>query len=263
MKPSRDELASRQGKPGRKRAHPVDVKPAQPPAANRKGALILVVLLIVVGASGGGWLMWQEVETLKAELSQSKQLLSESQTNLGDLQENIASQSTSLNKTGSKIQEQLDFHMSEIRKLWDLSNKANKPAINANEKSIADLKQGLATQTKQLAATESAAKESKSALALLESQLQQGELQTEAMNTQLQAMEKQLGELSAQNKALKSMLAAQQSAIEKLQASSGKTLQKTLKDITQRLDSIDAHRRQVNARLDQHDQSITDLYKSP
>ncbi|MDX1696320.1 MAG: hypothetical protein R3208_21320 [Ketobacteraceae bacterium] len=266
MKPSRDELASRQlkGKPARRRAPAPDDK-SPPPSAGKgfNGPVLVILLLIVVGASAGGWLMWQEVNNLSAELAQSKELLSESQSNLGNLQQNIASQSSAIDQTGNKIQEELEFHMSEIRKLWDLSNKTNKPAIEANEKAIASLKSTLSEQKKLIASAEAAATKSRDATESLKSQVKQNEVQTSVINTQMGELESRVSELAAQNKALKTMLESQEAAINRLEASSGKVLKEKLADIEQRLDSIDAFRRQVNSRLTQHDRSIAELHKSP
>ncbi len=266
MKPSRDELASRQNKAksGKKRPQAIDPKKqAEAPVKSGNGPILLVLLLIVAGAAGGGWLMWQEVESLSAELAQSKELLSESQTNLGDLKQNIASQSSVLDQTGDKVRQELDFHMSEIRKLWDLSNKTNKPAIEANEKTIKSLKSSVAEQKKLISSAESAASRSAATLKDLESQVKQGQLQTSVINSQVGELESRLSELTAQNKALKNMLESQESAIKRLETSSGKALQDKLADIEQRLNSVDAFRRQVNNRLTQHDRSIAELYQKP
>lgn len=263
MKPSRDDLALRQTQGGRKRSHSVDVKGKQQPPGSRNGPLLIVLLLIVAGAGAGGWLMWQEVEKLSAELAQSKEMLSESRTNLGDLQQNIASQSSTLDQTGSKIREELDFHMSEIRKLWDLSNKTNKPDIQANEKAIAGAKSTLASQKKQLTVVQSDLKAAQKAAQTAQAQAKQAQLQSSAINSQVSELETQLSELTAQNKALKNMINSQEAVIKELQSTAGKALNNQLTDIVQRLDSIDAHRRQVNARLDQHDRNITELYQKP
>jgi chromosome segregation ATPase len=264
MKPSRDDLVHRQGKgkPPRRRQQKLQGD-GEPVAKTRNGPILVVLLLIVAGAGAGGWLMWQEVKGLSAELAQSRELLSQSQSNLGDLQQNIASQSSAIDQTGSKIQEQLDFHMSEIRKLWDLSNKANKPAIEANEKAIAGLKSTLSGQKKLIGEAESAAKSSRAAVTSLETQVKQGQLQTSAINSQVDALQAQLTELEAQNQALRNMLDSQEAALTRLQASSGKLLKEQLADIQQRLDSVDAFRRQVNSRLTQHDRSIAELAKTP
>lgn len=263
MKPSRDELATRQQGSRRKGSHKVDLKKTADTPSGRNGPLLGIILLIMMGASGGGWFMWQEVEKLRAELSQSKELLSESQSRLGDLKENLASQSSTLNEAGSQIEKDLQLHMSEIRKLWDLSNKRNRPDIEANQKSIAALKKSVAQQKKQLANTEAIAAANKKTVAALQAQVQQGQVEASVISSQIEKLTAQLKELSAQNKALKNMISSQEIAITELQEISGAALEKKLTEVVQRLDAIDAHRRQVNARLDQHDRNISELYQKP
>lgn len=266
MKPSRDDLARRQtkGKPVKKIARPSGAAP-EPPTGGKSGngPLLLVLLFIAGGAGAGGWFMWQEVKALSAELAQSKQLLSESQSNLGDLKQNIASQSSTIDQTGDQVRKDLDFHMAEIRKLWDLTNKTNKPAIAANEKAISQLKTGIAQQKKAIAAVETAASSAASTASGLESRIKQGELQTSVINSQVNELETQVSDLVAQNTALKNMLTSQEVAIKRLEADSGKVLKAKLADIEQRLNSIDAFRQQVNTRLTQYDRNIAELYQKP
>ena len=265
MKPSREDLASRKQsqQKTRKRSTTVSMGEAAPAQTSRNGPLLAIVLLVVLGAGAGGWFMWQQMESLSAELKQSKQLLTESQTSMGDLKQNLASQSESLSKTDSQVESDLKLHFSEIRKLWDLSNKRNKPAIEINKTAIGSLKSSLAQQKKLAAEAAATASAAQASVKGLQSQLQEGQLQTSVINTQVSEMESQLSALSAQNKALQATIAQQEKSLKALQESNGAALQATLKEILQRLDSVDAHRRQVNARLDQHDRNISELYKKP
>lgn len=265
MKPSRDDLASRKQsqQKTRKRSTTVTVGDNTPVQTSRNGPLLAIILLVVLGAGAGGWFMWQQMESLSAELKQSKLMLTESQTSMGDLKQNLASQSESLSKTGSEVESDLKLHISEIRKLWDLSNKRNKPAIEINKTAISSLKSSLAQQKKLAAKATETAAAAQASVNGLQSQLKEGQLQTAVINTQVSEMESQLSELNAQNKALKTLITSQEKSLQALQESNGAALQATLKEILQRLDSVDAHRRQVNARLDQHDRNISELYKKP
>ncbi|MCG8314281.1 MAG: hypothetical protein MI976_13825 [Pseudomonadales bacterium] len=263
MKPSRDELASRQGqKTNTKKSYRTEVGTVKP-TPHRNGPILIVLLLIVVGAGAGGWFMWQEMGSLSKELHQSKQLLSESQSSLGDLKQNIALQSDSMDQTGSEIQQQIKLHMSEIRKLWDVANKTNKPAIAENSKALSKLESNLAGQKKQLSNVVSSSDAMAKSVTSMQAQLQQGELQTSVLNSQLSELEAQLKALVEQNKSLKTSIDAQEVDINRLKVTSGKSLEAKLVEINQRLDSIDAHRRQVNARLEQQQRSIDQLYKKP
>lgn len=264
MKPSRDDLASRKQQPkGRKRSHSVTPPPAQPVKASRNGPILVILLLIAAGSGTGGWLMWQEMESLRVELGQSKELLTQSQTNMGNLKENLASQTANMSKTGSQMEADLKLHFSEIDKLWNLSNKKNRPAIDKNSKAIAGLSSTLAQQKQVVAKAAETTAAAQQSIKALENQLKQDQLQGSAINAQVSELEGRLKEIAAQNTAFKNMLAAQEKDILDIQKRSGAALQAKLDDIAQRLDSIDAHRRQVNARLDQHGRNISELYKKP
>ena len=182
---------------------------------------------------------------------------------MGDLKENLASQSENLSKTGSQVEADLKLHFSEIRKLWDLSNKKNKPAISKNTKEIASLKSTLSKQKSLVAKATETTTAAQNSIKSIESQLKEEQLQVSVINSQMSELEAQLKEVAAQNKPIKNMLSTQENEVDELQKQSGAALQAKLDEMSQRLDSIDAHRRQVNARLDQHGRNISELYKKP
>ncbi len=264
MKPTRDDLAIRKKVQPKRGGHlHSDHLPSTAPATGSRNIFILLLLLVAVAAGAGGWLMWQEMEKLRVELGQSQKLLTQSQANMGSLKANLANQSENITKTGSQIEADLKHHLSEIRKLWDLSHKRNKPAINKNAKEISRLKSSVAKQKELVAKTTQVTAAAQQTLKEYESQLQEEQLQVSLVNTQLSELEAQLKEITAWNKSLKNMLATQAKAISSLQQQSDKGIQTRLDELSQRLDAVDVHRRQVNARLDQQGRNIRELYNKP
>lgn len=95
-------------------------------------ALMLLAIVTVGGFATLGWSFYSTQSNFVA-------LTEELAQRIATLEEGVSSQQESALKADASIEEKLDFWESEIRKLWDLSNKANKPAIAANTDQIVTL----------------------------------------------------------------------------------------------------------------------------
>lgn len=145
LAPSRDEIAQRQqhGKGGKAKAKPTSAAPSRKPApgggVSASSVFLLVAMLLAVGA-GGTWFLWQQIVGLKKELTDSQNALVQSSSMLGNLENQLASTGSELDKAGNELQKTLALHDSEIRKLWDLSNKTNRPKIEEHETAIRQIR---------------------------------------------------------------------------------------------------------------------------
>ncbi|MCY3628318.1 MAG: hypothetical protein OXG88_11880 [Gammaproteobacteria bacterium] len=106
------------------------------PPRNRGGGsnvgILFLTVFVILGLGTGGWFLY----SMYTYISEQNSLLREQITALEDrLNINVE---TGL-ETETSVKEQLEFWEDEIRKLWDLSNKRNRPAIEALESTIATL----------------------------------------------------------------------------------------------------------------------------
>jgi len=148
MIPDRDDIAMR-----RKRfsddPEAVDKASGQPAKSGGGGTSIglVVVLIAVLGVCG--YLGWQNYN-MQQQLQLSSEELAISIKRIEALENQLTTTGENMNLSESALQARLKNIMSEIRKLWDVSNKRNKGWIKKNEEDLAKLQQGQADQVKSL-----------------------------------------------------------------------------------------------------------------
>ncbi|MBU2704916.1 hypothetical protein KCM76_02930 [Zooshikella marina] len=232
---------------------------------------ILLLLLLVVAVTGGGVFGYQQLTALQAELNTTKQAYDKAVQQLQDVTGKVSATDASLTESGSKIQQaidkiQIDLKLahSEIRKLWDLSNKRNRAAITKVTKQLAQQEKLLA----ELQPVSSQLKQTNQSLQVLEKRYKQvssdtqqakkSVKQVQALQQALAKLEKQLQSLSSQVSVASTEQLATQAALQEQLAQldkqvSGKQLQSDvaakLKSVDESIRSIDAFRRQVNSQL--------------
>lgn len=263
MKPTRDELVERRG-------------PVKRSAASKKsdggggvGTKVLVVLLFSLALGAAGYL-WLKVQELNSVLEQS---LRASQEQLGTLESKVNTQDKSLSMTGDKITSSINHLNSEVRKLWDLSNKRNRTDIDALQKTVQALQakqeadaKSRTELTAQLTQSQNEVKTLKASLAKL--QENDGRLKTlqdaiASLKSQQADLADTQASLSRQQQALDGKVSKQQTQL----AAVGKApavpndVSRRLADVEADILSINASRQQVNSRLNQLDQDIQALYQ--
>ncbi|MGI0117456.1 hypothetical protein [Zooshikella sp. RANM57] len=232
---------------------------------------VLLLLVLVVVVSGGGFLGYQQLTVLRAELNTTKQAYDQALQQLQDVTGKVSETDASITESGSKIQQaidqiQIDLKLahSEIRKLWDLSNKRNKPAIAKvteqlaqQEKSLAELKP-VSNQLKQTNQSLQALEKSYKQISADAQQAKKSVQQVQALQKALSSLESKLQSLSSQVSVASTEQLATQAALQEQLAQldkqvSGKQLQSDvaakLKNVDESIRSIDAFRRQVNSQL--------------
>ncbi len=263
MKPTRDELVERRG-------------PVKRASASKKsgdgsglGTKVMVVLLFSLALAAAGYL-WLKVQELNSVLDQS---LKASQEQLGTLESKVNTQDKSLSMTGDKVTSSINHLNSEVRKLWDLSNKRNRTDIDALQKTVQALQAKQDADAKartelsaQLSQSQNEVKTLKASLAKLDDS--DGKIKTlqdaiASLKSKQADLDSAQASLSKQQQTLDGKLGKQQSQL----ATVGKTpavpndVSRRIADVEADILSINAHRQQVNSRLDQLDQDIQGLYQ--
>lgn len=238
-------------------------QPAHPkPKASFSGggwmgaSLALLVLLAVMG----GW-FHSQMSGLQAKLDAS---LNSSSQQLGNLQSQLSATDESLNQSSGALRDtvaqhskQLAENASEIRKLWDLSNKRNRAAIDAQAKKLTALTAKVSKVEAAQAAVDGKIKTINDTAAALKKQLesaveaintssQQWQSQISQMRTQLEVMVENIHQLERAQAELKAAVAQMAEAKKERQAMAAQ-----LSDIEAAIAAFDAYRLQVNGRLDQ------------
>lgn len=202
------------------------------------GALAVVLLVVAV-------YLFREMQQVQAKLDAT---LDQSSQQLGNLASQLSATDESLSQSSGKVRETLAFHDSEIRKLWDVSNKRNKDWIQANQAAIADMKKQYAAQAKTVAALQSE-------IDALKKQNQQYVLQRNQMQTQLDLASESVRQAEAAVAAHKKVVDQVGQILPPLKTlaalqAKGQGLEARLADIDAAIAAIDVYRRQVNTRLD-------------
>lgn len=142
---SQDDMAMRQKQlqqrrlAAQKAAKPA---PAQPqiaaPAPKQTLAIVALILSVVLAAFAG--FLFMQLQDANAKLNKAEGILNGHATNLTTLNDKLSATDENANLSVDALRVMLKDNSQEIRKLWDLSNKANKPNITKNNREITGLK---------------------------------------------------------------------------------------------------------------------------
>jgi hypothetical protein len=198
-------------------------------AANSNGLLWFLMLIMVVGLSGGGYWSYNKLTDVDLLLTVSRGELEHARKRIGELEALVVATDVNSNKSGTVIQTQVrlidnrakernKFIDTEIDKLWGVTYRTNRPAIEENQKAIDNntttVKQhqeSLKTQTeraqlqqssitKQQAQVEKISQASQLAAQVLEDQLSQVKSLQEKIAKVLSQVAVQENTLADQNK---------------------------------------------------------------
>ena len=145
MVPDREDIASR------RKAPPEERKPTVP--VQKKPMMLWLFVLVL--ALVLGFVVWQNFQ-LTLRLNETNQNLLLSNARIGVMEGQLSATDENLVMNESNIKIQLTNQMSEIRKLWDVTNKRNKVWIEDNQAAIAALTSDVETKNKSLLASLSA-----------------------------------------------------------------------------------------------------------
>ena len=103
-----------------------------PKQSNFNGALVFVIVLMAIVMGVGGFGLYE----VQQKLEEANRLLTEGQKNDQELADDMAVGRSGVQQTLAVVQGKIDVNESEIRKLWDVSNKRNRRWIKDNEKNV-------------------------------------------------------------------------------------------------------------------------------
>ncbi|WP_417598608.1 hypothetical protein [Oceanospirillum sp.] len=255
------------------RDEPAPARPGKPGGTGRsskggtgrssKYVLWLVVALLVVAI---GLALYQNTQ-LSGALKQQQASLEQATHRIQLLEDELVATGRDLSQSGSTLKKRLQDSEHEIRKLWDLSNKRNKVDIAQNKKTLDTLAKALkdleAAQKGQLAALadEKAVRENKDKALQTEQQVFNGRLMAissdlaEARDSLETLQEKQsrqaagLDDLKSGLADIKSSLGDLKQEQAGLDSEAMLNVKETLNVYGERLDAIDASRRQLTSNV--------------
>ncbi len=218
-------------------------QPQRPVRGTPWGTIFLTLALI--GVSAGGY--WQ-ITMMHEELLEARTQLQETSTRLLEVSGTISATGETLSRSEGEVKDELKAINFEIRKLWDLSNKANKPAIEKQAGELASLSKKFAGFDASMAKLQKEVVSLASSLSSLSKELvtTSTDLGSEANvnRNQLDSIDKSLQQLSSSSKKSIDSLSAQ------------------VKDYQDQLKTMDAHREQLTRRLSQLEGSVRSLSSS-
>ena len=199
-----------------------------------------VVLVVLLSAY-----LFREIQEMRAILASTQD---QSSQQLGNLASQLSATDESLNQSSGKIADDLKLHESEIRKLWDVSNKRNKEWIEKNQSDISKIEKQRAEISKSVSAMEAE-------IAALKKQSQQYALQRNQMQTQLDLASESVKQAEAKVAAQKKVIDQVNQMMPSLKTlaavqAKGDGLDVRIGEVEAAISAFDAYRRQVNIRLD-------------
>jgi hypothetical protein len=133
---------------GRPISAPRAMQPSAPQMAVRgSGVLWFLVVLMFVGVLGGGYWSYNKLTDVDLMLTVSRGELDHARNRIGELEALVIATDVNSNKSGTVVQTQVrfidnrakernKFVDSEIDKLWGVTYRTNRPAIEENQKAI-------------------------------------------------------------------------------------------------------------------------------
>ena len=134
--PSQDDIASRRSS---RRAEPVTSR-----SRSSAAGLVtnLLIALLIAGLTACGWF----IATQNEALAQARVERDRAVARLERIERRLSLTDEALDQADAETQDQLEFWESEIRKLWDVSNKRNRGWIEENQERLASLRETVQTQ---------------------------------------------------------------------------------------------------------------------
>ena len=186
-----------------------------------------VLAVLIIGLAAAGWFILTQQERLDS----NQRTLDEAATRLQALEDRLRLTDETLSESDADTTEQIAFWDSEIRKLWDVSNKRNRGWIETNRANIAKLTSSIGTAQTELNAI-------KGTVGRLDSTVQG---------------QQEIGDrVTALDMQMQRLLRTQQDLVDKanqaVQASASlkAALESRVRDNEEAIAAIDAHRTRVN-----------------
>ena len=210
-------------------------------------ALVLLALLLVLSA-----FFYRELVTVRGQMDAE---LARSTEQLGRLSAHLSATDETLVQSADKVQDTLDMHMSEIRKLWAVSNERNRGWIEDNQKAIKSVQDQRGQLQRSLEGVRGEVSTLKEQLAGVRRDTERGATARNQLQTRvelaMESVQRMENELASQERTLQqiSQSLPQLRKLAELEQQ-GAGVGARLKEIEAAIGAFDAYRREVNNRLD-------------
>lgn len=247
MQASQEDMAMRQKQLQQRRLAAQRAAKANPAAAQiaapaPKQTLAIVALVLSLAMGGFAGFLFMQLQEANAQLSKAEGILNGHATNLAELNDKLSASDENSNLSVDALKILLKDNGKEIRKLWDLSNKTNKPNIAKNGKSISAVKNSIAKVDKKATS--------------IDRKIGNVDSKVASANSKIDGNKKSIGSnkktiadlktsLALQEKALEDKLAQVKSSVNGLPAAT----EKRINDNEQSIRSIDATRKKLNGSM--------------
>ncbi|AMO57392.1 hypothetical protein GZ77_15580 [Endozoicomonas montiporae] len=227
------------------------IKEAEVPEPVKKPGNGLSWLLLAMVVAIGGLGTWQFVEMQKA-LEETRTQLQNAKDNLSQVTGEVSATGENLNQSDSSIRSELKVVNSEIRKLWDVSNKRNRQWILINKDNVVK-----ATKKAEAAAAE--ADKANKAIAGLNKEVRDASQSLKAISTEQVAAQ---SEVTINLQAMRKEMEALQSELAR-QKKLNVELQQRIADQSDAVKSMDNFRQQVNRQILQLEGTVREFTQPP
>ena len=218
------------------------------------GTIILSIAFLAL--AGGGYL---QMQALEQDLNAARAQLSNTASLLSDISGTVSETGETLNRSGDKVRDELNAVNYEIRKLWDLSNKKNRSNIEAQSKRLDGLSKSVDAAEKSLNGSVAKVNANTGGLKKAVSELSVIKKELRAVNADVVAgsaiNREQLDDIQKTVDALVARVTKAVSGNQQLTKDVGSQL----KDYSEKIKAVDAHRQQINRRLLQLENSVRSL----
>lgn len=241
MQASEEDMAMRQKQLQQRRlaaqraAKPSPATAQQVAATAPKQTLAIIALVLSLLMAGFAGYLFMQLQEANAQLSKAEGILNGHATNLAALNDKLSATDENANLSVDALKILLKDNSKEIRKLWDLSNKANKPNIERNKKDISGVKASIAKVDKKAAN--------------IERQVSAVDKKVGTANSNIGSNKNSIAELKANialhQSAMDDKLAQVKSSVNALPAAT----EKRINDNEQSIRSIDATRKKLNSSM--------------
>jgi chromosome segregation ATPase len=262
MVPDRDDIRTRHSTaPSEPKVAP---KAKEPPSSGGQ-SWVMVTLLIVAGISIGylalqQYSLAQLLNSYEERLELADERIVSLEQALTQTDESVAMNGTAINAQFKAIKAEAEFQMSEIRKLWDVTNKRNRVWIEENQQALKKQTDAVGALIKTVGTVEAAQKAESGTLAALQTQVADEKAKIAEFATSLESVE---GDIGTVNRAIESLINSNVEeriltltlTQENLLAEQGQITNSVSEQSTQvddmlvTLKSIDAYRLETNRRI--------------
>lgn len=234
------------------RDEPAPIRSGGSGNAGGNGLIWFAVVLLIAGI---GAVYFQNTQ-LAARVEQQQANLSQAAQRIQLLEDELTATGRDLSKSGNTLEKRLEASEHEIRKLWDLSNKRNKVDIASNGDALKQL-------GKEISALKDSMKEQQIALTdeMATRENMDKALQTEqqVFNQRMTSASSELSVLSQKQIQLASDLNAVKEQLAQIDRQAIQNVDKTLSVYDERLDAIDASRRQLTSNVTRLNTDVNNL----